>query len=86
MDVFFPPWDLVKIESFHQLVPNNGISVFEIHFACTLVVAVSDKPQTSFQVVGNYLCENGMHKFSEHAGLLNLALSDYDHGAWLRVY
>ena len=51
----------------------------------TLAVAMSDKPQTSFQVVRNNLYENGMHKISEHAGLLNLALRDYDPGAWLRV-
>ena len=31
----------------------------------TLVVAMSDKPRTSFQVVRNNLCENGMHKISE---------------------
>ena len=31
----------------------------------TLVVAMSDKPRTSFQFVRNNLCWNGMHKISE---------------------
>ena len=31
----------------------------------TLVVAISDKPQTSLQVVRNSLCENGIHEISE---------------------
>ena len=31
----------------------------------TLVVATSDKPRTSFQVVRKNLCYNGMHKISE---------------------
>ena len=31
----------------------------------TLVVDMSDKPQTSFQVVRNNLCYNGMHRISE---------------------
>ena len=29
------------------------------------VVATSDKPQTSFHVIRNYFCLNGMHKISE---------------------
>ena len=35
---------------------------FTLH---TLVVAMSDKPRISFQVVRNNLCQNGMHKISE---------------------
>ena len=31
----------------------------------TSVVATSDKPQTSFHVIRNYFCWNGMHKISE---------------------
>ena len=34
-------------------------------FLHTLVVATSDKPWTSFQVVRNFRCWNGMHKISE---------------------
>ena len=55
----FLPWDLVTSPFINLYIPNNGISIHGIHIA--LVVTMSDKPQTSFQVVRNNLFSNGMH-------------------------
>ena len=45
--------------------PSNGKFQYWESTVHTLVVATSDKPRTSFQVVRNYLCSHGMHKISE---------------------